>query len=375
MAFKKYAYYNKGNKIALIERESSGSRGKLAVAHCTVSGYSTKDTCEAAGGQWIPSSSNSFGETFEKYVSPVSDVTEGLEIEYTYLPEYILPSKDFSTTAANRNFFSYIGWTAVDGYLTFLTSSNQNYSSFSKLAVDSHIVIQDSSRWNGLHKIQEVQAVSGASGSTSHGGIKTYTKVPDSVKTYYDNSIGWLDTGLIVGADDANDFHALFQEGLPDDPADFPSSAQSSFLYISGSDVDGNSVFVTNWKMTTREIISMADATTYMISSTNDLDVTTADTTLAVDASQPIYIYEAFLDPGFIYADVNVLNDESDEVPVTRYQARAIVYYLKAQMAEDAADVKAKEYFMREFKRQLEKEVAAKKHGPSIVQGFRMMRK
>ena len=59
MAYKKYAYYNKGNKIALIEKADSTSSGFLAVAHCTLGGYTTKDTCEAAGGQWIPGSGGS----------------------------------------------------------------------------------------------------------------------------------------------------------------------------------------------------------------------------------------------------------------------------------------------------------------------------
>ena len=61
MAFKKYGYYIKGNKIAIIEQSDATSSGKLAVAHCSgVAGsYTTKDTCEAAGGQWIPGSSGS----------------------------------------------------------------------------------------------------------------------------------------------------------------------------------------------------------------------------------------------------------------------------------------------------------------------------
>ena len=70
MAFKKYSYYNKGNKIAVVESETGSSGGNLAVAHCTLGGYTTKDTCEAAGGQWIPSSSNISTEHFEKYISP-----------------------------------------------------------------------------------------------------------------------------------------------------------------------------------------------------------------------------------------------------------------------------------------------------------------
>ena len=61
MAFKKYGYYIKGNKIALVEQSDATSSGRLAVAHCTVdpANNTTKDTCEAAGGQWIPGSSGS----------------------------------------------------------------------------------------------------------------------------------------------------------------------------------------------------------------------------------------------------------------------------------------------------------------------------
>ena len=55
MAFKKYGYYLKGNKIAVIEQSDATSGGNLAIAHCTVdpTNNTTKDTCEAAGGQWI----------------------------------------------------------------------------------------------------------------------------------------------------------------------------------------------------------------------------------------------------------------------------------------------------------------------------------
>ena len=66
MPSKKYAYYNKGNKLAIIQQSTQSSSGKLAVAHCTISGYSTKDTCEAAGGQWIPGSSRSL-DSFNEY--------------------------------------------------------------------------------------------------------------------------------------------------------------------------------------------------------------------------------------------------------------------------------------------------------------------
>ena len=43
-------------------------------------------------------------------------------------------------------------------------------------------------------------------------------------------------------------------------------------------------------------------------------------------------------------------------------------------MAEDAGDLEKREFFLREFKRQLEKGVSALKRGPYIAQGFKEMR-
>jgi len=73
------------------------------------------------------------------------------------------------------------------------------------------------------------------------------------------------------------------------------------------------------------------------------------------------------------YHSINVLNDESDELDLSRYHANAVVYYLKAKMAEDAGDFDRRQFFMREFKKQLEKGVSALKRGPYIVQGFKSM--
>ena len=71
------------------------------------------------------------------------------------------------------------------------------------------------------------------------------------------------------------------------------------------------------------------------------------------------------------YTDISVLQDETFELDISRYQANAVVYYLKAKMAEDAGDFDRQAYFMREFKRQLEKSTSALKRGPYMVQGFR----
>ena len=58
--------------------------------------------------------------------------------------------------------------------------------------------------------------------------------------------------------------------------------------------------------------------------------------------------------PNLYYA-VDVLEDESFELDLPNYLQKALVYYVKGKMAEDKMDVKAREYFMREFKKMLEK--------------------
>ena len=107
MAFKKYGYYIKGNKIALIEQSDSTSSGRLAVAHCTVNPATNtdKDTCEAAGGQWIPGSSGSTSN-FTEYMSPGESVSDGLEIQYAYSPTFNLQS----TGTEGSDFHRFLGW-------------------------------------------------------------------------------------------------------------------------------------------------------------------------------------------------------------------------------------------------------------------------
>ena len=73
---RKYGYYIKGNKIALIE-EGTGS------GICSLSGYSSQTTCEDAGGTWTE---NAISTNDGEYRSPVATVSDGLEIQYAYSP-------------------------------------------------------------------------------------------------------------------------------------------------------------------------------------------------------------------------------------------------------------------------------------------------
>ena len=96
--------------------------------------------------------------------------------------------------------------------------------------------------------------------------------------------------------------------------------------------------------------------------------------TLYTKFSGSASVQKAFEETPELYYNVSALVDESSTLDISRYQANAVVYYVKAKMAEDIGDVEQREFFMREFKRQLEKGNSALKRGPYIVQGFKEMR-
>ena len=68
-----------------------------------------------------------------------------------------------------------------------------------------------------------------------------------------------------------------------------------------------------------------------------------------------------------LYQDVDALNDETDTIDLPEYLTKALVYYVKAKVSEDKGEIEQKEYFMREFRRILEK------HESSKIWGSRMM--
>ena len=63
-----------------------------------------------------------------------------------------------------------------------------------------------------------------------------------------------------------------------------------------------------------------------------------------------------------LYYRVDVLNDEADELPLSEYLSKAVVYYLKAKTAEDMGNFQLKDVMMKEFYRIVEKSDNAKIH-------------
>ena len=206
---RKYAYYIKGNKIALIQREDA----------------------------LVGSNNSEYG----MYKSPTESIADGLEIQYTYVPDYLIESTDTSTTTIS-------GWDQDnDGNFRLRASGSTNWTSSPNLSSVTYIVLKNAGRWNGLHKVSSV----------TNNRIVTTTKISASTS------------------------ETLFEETVS------------------------------------------------------------------------------------LYYDVNPLNDESDELPVPPYLERAIVDYLKARIAEDQGEIEMKEYYLREFRRKVEK------HESSKIRGYR----
>ena len=61
------------------------------------------------------------------------------------------------------------------------------------------------------------------------------------------------------------------------------------------------------------------------------------------------------------------LEDESSIIDLPSYLSKGLVYYIKARLAEDAMNIEAKEYFLREFRRILEKHESSKLKGIRVI--------
>jgi hypothetical protein len=357
MAFKKYAYYNKGNKVALIEQADSTSSGFLAVAHCTNSSYTTKDTCEAAGAQWIPGSSGST-DTVGEYKSPVAAVTDGLEIEYTYAPTYRRTYIGEERNDAHR----FIGWGSDGEFLllfTYGTTSHRDLSS--KFSADQWILVEGVGRWSGLHKVKT---------ASSTGILTTYTNCTLPWNALVDEEFNFDNTPEGVGA--STQAGAAKVE-LIKELTTTTGRSDTYIFTIAAVDAANNGFFKIDMTSDTVGLLGTATLKyAYAVNSGKLLSVAAA---ISDEEDDVVTIYNAYYDEMIVYEGIEVMEDESFELDLTRYQANAVVLYLRARMFEDAGDIEKYEYYMKQFKKQIEKSAGSRKYGSYMVQGFNIMRK
>ena len=353
---KEYAYYIKGNKVAIVQKDWTSSGGQ------TLSQPGLNDLGAQGALLWK---------------SPKESITDGLEMQYVYSPQYMLGANH--TIDANKFFVS--GWTVIGGYLTFLRSAlvaaSIDWTSTTESAVTSgssgdtggqsldYIVVRGSQRWNGLHRVQT---------AGTEGQLITYTKVNEVLPYWEDQAFNFNNTTMTIDHDSAVFLADHFVAG--------------DYIYTSGSGNMSNTGLFSVDSVSRSAIPAVSEITVgtkYFIMNigvyntplhTYELDEegsNEATLTTEIDQSD-INIYKAYRDHCYILTDVNVLNDENDELDIPRYLANGLVYYVKAKYAEDAGNVEMKEYFMKEFRRITEKHQSAKKMGTYRTQGFSLLR-
>tara|TARA_R100001198_G_C5231507_1_gene210548 strand:+ start:1580 stop:2272 length:693 start_codon:yes stop_codon:yes gene_type:complete len=69
----------------------------------------------------------------------------------------------------------------------------------------------------------------------------------------------------------------------------------------------------------------------------------------------------------YLYYNVDALNDEADTIDIPSYLSKALVYYVKARLAEDSGQIELKEYNMREYKKHIEQYESSLMKGPRIM--------
>jgi hypothetical protein len=61
------------------------------------------------------------------------------------------------------------------------------------------------------------------------------------------------------------------------------------------------------------------------------------------------------------------IEDENSIIDLPSYLTKALVYYVKARLAEDAMEIELKEYFLKEFRRIMEKHQSSKIKGIRVI--------
>ena len=339
---KEYAYYIEGNKVAIVERDTAFDNN-------------------------VNSKEYGPGVSRAMWKSPKTSVADGLEIKYAYIPEYSLDaarSIGYNLTVDNNEsntsiYFSCYG--DINGYLTLFfpkvtssTSANLDLSDYN--IANRYIIIHNHPQFNGVHEIKEAGA---------NGYIQTHTRWNSGLtKAEMDDSA----SGDLVysAADDsitANGIPDIFNSISAGDyifiPAALYNLNKGLFKVASINSTASNGIL----KVDTQYYLDITASTKGTLASHASAIANSTDTTTDWMANKVLLCEGAYAD----IAGVNVLNDEADTIDIPSYLSKALVYYVKARLAEDSGQIELKEYNMREYKKHIEQYESSLMKGPRIM--------
>ena len=330
MASKKYAYYNKGNKVALVQQ----------------------DTTDITNSDYA------------RYKSPTESITQGVELEYSYTPTY----KNTSTGLLDTDKWArFQCWGAVGGYLTiFASPTNLNDMTgldlTSKFTAGDWIEIQGSGRWSGIHKVKSRSA----DGTLQLDTLIGADNLPNvSCNTNVTDSSLWA--GAAAGDQAAiNSFKASIDA----------MNLENIYVWLDDVVLDGSiendGLYRTD---PTADWPSGQLSATARIYSNAGLEVVDESSATEARMGDTVNIYLVFKEAMTVYKGIDVLEDEIFDIDLNNFQSNAIVLFLKARNAEDQGDLERHEYYMAQFRKQLGRFRGAQKYGPYMVQGNRNMLK
>jgi hypothetical protein len=329
---KYYAYYIRGRQLALIEYDANTGDGLNYVGVDKAVGTSLDDIGPGGGLLWG---------------SPKETIADGLEIEYAYSPRYTLES----TGTEGTDFYRFLGWGSNGQNLVLFTFSGAStvVDLSSIFAADDYIVISGSGRWNGLHQVQSTASDQGYVVLKTRCNLKpSFIQVTGTFEA---------DDKTFIGDSSA---HIVDIETFKDV---INSTRTAPYVFIDNAAHGSNhglfslTADTTSGRLTFNKKISI-DA---------DGDYTSTSAATVDGGNDEITIYNTFSEQISVYEGVNVLNDEFDTIDLPEYLAKALVYYVKAKVAEDRGEIEQKEYFMREFRRILEKHESSKIWGARMI--------
>jgi len=318
---KYYAYYIRGRQVAIVQHDYTLGSGQTL----------SQPGLNAVGARGdVP------------WKSPTEAISKGLEIEYAYSPRYTLEG----TGTEGTDFHKFLGWGSDGTNLLLFTYGASAVVDLSSLfAADDYIVIAGSGRWSGLHQVKSTGGVTGVLTLKTKCNLKP-SKI--SVTGSFAN-IGGTFNGDGTAAD-------LDIEAFKDLISTY-DGRETPYIFVDGAaDVENNGIFSVTYDTTSGQI-------TFGNKITIDADgdyTSTAEDIQDEDGDTGVIIYNMFYEQISVFEGVNVLQDESDTIDLPEYLAKALVYYVKAKIAEDRGELEQKEYNMREFKRLLERHESSK---------------
>jgi len=255
-----------------------------------------------------------------RFKSPQSSVTNGIELEYIYSPKYrINETNDVSTSIGN--------YMSDSGNLV-ITSRTATLSAFANGTDGDNSDVTVTSVGHGFSNGDSVIIT----GTSNYNGTYTIDQVTADTFDIEDTFVSDETTGSSTTLATLNvNYSNLGGYNISD----------GSYIVLRGAD-QFNGLHKTITK----------DAHNTGTNNKIKLETKYSGSTVLSSLSNV----------ASLYYNIDTLNDESDELPLSEYLSKAVVYYLKAKMAEDIGQFDLKNAMMREFYRIVEKNDNAKIH-------------